>query len=799
MFQNVSKQEMGRGEYIKEQSIKIISNVFSKKYIIIYLIAFMTGTISITGSTSVFSISLLAACFSNGVPLLGVIISSCIGNTIKFGAEGVTIYILTALLMLFSMQIVKPKYNEEEKNEKLKIGKNILIATVLIQIAKSALTMFTIYDMLSGISFGIMAMVFYKIFVNSVVILEDIRERRAFSIEEVIGTSLLLAIAISSFGDFEILNFSVRNILSILIVLVLGWKNGILIGTTAGVTIGITIGIITGGEPIIIASYAISGMIAGILNKFGRLGVIVGFSLGNIVLAYVSTGFTVELIYFKEILIASIALLAIPKTIQINIEEFSGAKNLLPFGLGGTLVASKETANKLNNVTKTLKQMAKTYETSYSEEEISNIQVFEADLVSNLEEYKQNMFYDDLTSKNTLVITKIYQILVDKQELKREDFLKAFKDSNNYIVGLDDEKVSIYLENSIREIIKAINNSYKISKLNFVWNKKQEESKKTLEASLKGVTKVIENITKDIEQENKKDNKYKNETIEIIETLKDREIFIKEIVIKKQERYIIEIMIQSDVKESDIEDVLSKILKEKIVINEEASIDKNLVFISEDKYIMALGTALEAKDKKEISGDNILQTRLKDGKYLIALSDGMGSGVKANKSSKDTLEMLESLLKSGFDKQTSIDLITTSLINKNDEMFSTLDVAIVDLYTGKIEFLKSAACPTYIRNRKKVQMIKSKSLPLGIVNDKNLEIFDKDIQAGDIILMCSDGVLEANIEYSHKELWIKYILEDIDSNNTKKIADLVLKEAMDNNFGKVKDDMCVLVCKFIEK
>ena len=96
-------------------------------------------------------------------------------------------------------------------------------------------------------------------------------------------------------------------------------------------------------------------------------------------------------------------------------------------------------------------------------------------------------------------------------------------------------------------------------------------------------------------------------------------------------------------------------------------------------------------------------------------------------------------------------------------------------------------------------MIKSKSLPLGIVNDKNLEIFDKDIQAGDIILMCSDGVLEANIEYSHKELWIKYILEDIDSNNTKKIADLVLKEAMDNNFGKVKDDMCVLVCKFIEK
>lgn len=799
MFQNISKQEINRREYFKEIITKIVSSVFTKKYLMIYLIAFMTGTISITGNTSVFSISLLAACFSNGIPLLGVIMASCVGNVVKFGAEGITMYILTSLVMLFSMQIIKPKYNEEEKNEKLRIAKNIFLACILIQIAKSALTMFTIYDLLSGISFGVMAIIFYKIFVNSVVILEDIQERRAFSIEEVIGTSLLLSIAISSFGDFQILGFSVRNVLSILIVLILGWKNGILIGTTAGVTIGITLGIITGGQPIIIASYAISGMIAGILNRFGRLGVIVGFSLGNVVLAYVSTGFAVELIYFKEILIASIALLAIPKTIKINIEEFNGGVNLLPFGLGGTLTASKETVNKLHNVTETLKQMAKTYEEPNKDEVLSNMQMFETDLITNLADYKENMFYEDLTKENALVVAKIYEILIDKQELKREDLLKAFKESDNYIVGLDDEKVSIYLENNIREIIKAINNSYKISKLNFVWSKKQEENKKSLETSLKGVTKVIETIAKDIEKESKKDIKYKNETIEIIEMLKQKEIYIKEVLVKKHERYIIEIIVENDVRESDIEDILTKILKEKIALNQEASTDKNLVFVAEDKYIMAVGTAIELKEKEKVCGDNILQTRLKDGKYLLALSDGMGFGKKASNSSQEALDMLENLLKSGFDKQTSIDLITTSLINKNDEMFATLDVIIADLYTGKIEFLKSAACPTYIRNRKKVQMIKSKSLPLGIVNDKNLEIFDKDIQAGDIVLMCSDGILEANIEYSHKELWVKYLFEDIDSNNTKKIADLVLKEAIDNNFGKAKDDMTVLACKFIEK
>ena len=205
------------------------------------------------------------------------------------------------------------------------------------------------------------------------------------------------------------------------------------------------------------------------------------------------------------------------------------------------------------------------------------------------------------------------------------------------------------------------------------------------------------------------------------------------------------------------------------------------------------------KSKSEESGDSILNIRLKDGKYLIALSDGMGTGVKAKQSSEKALRMLENLILSGFDKNISLDLINTSLMNQNSEMFATLDIAIVDLYKGNIEFIKSGACPTYIKNKKKVQIIKSNSLPTGIVGENNLQTFDKDISSGDIMLMCSDGILDANIEYKNKELWLKYVLEDIETTNTKKIADLILNEAVDNNFGVVKDDMSLIVCKFKEK
>lgn len=97
---------------------------------------------------------------------------------------------------------------------------------------------------------------------------------------------------------------------------------------------------------------------------------------------------------------------------------------------------------------------------------------------------------------------------------------------------------------------------------------------------------------------------------------------------------------------------------------------------------MAIGTGEATKNGSEISGDSILNIRLKDGKYLVAISDGMGTGTKAKKSSSQSLRMLENLLLSGFDKNISLDLINTALMNQETESFATLDIAIIDLYAG---------------------------------------------------------------------------------------------------------------------
>ena len=476
-----------------------------------------------------------------------------------------------------------------------------------------------------------------------------------------------------------------------------------------------------------IAAYSISGMMAGIFNRFGKIGVVVGFALGNVILAYVSNGYTVELIHFKEILIAFIGLIAIPNNLHIEIEEFTQSTKLLPVMPEGTLTRSKEVAQNLDQVSKAIQEMAVTYKQGEKSSYEANKQAFLTELLSNLEPYQDNMLYEDLADTEGKVTDEIFRYLLDKQEIDRKSLLEVFAKCNSYIIGFEDKDISQYLEENISQIIRIINLSYKASKTNFIWKKRVEENQKNMGKQLDTVSKAIQKMAKGIENDLENEVQYEKQKAEILALMKQKAIQVQDISIKKEGRYIIETYLEESLetqKIETIEKIASQILKEKIVYNEEASIGKKLNFLSDDKYVMAIGTGEATKEKSEISGDAMLNIRLK---YLLAISDGMGTGTKARQSSNKSLRMLENLLLSGFDKDISFDLINTTLMNQNAEIFATLDIAIIDLYAGNIEFIKSGACPTYIKNNKKVQIIKSNSLPTGMIEAGQIQTFDKDI------------------------------------------------------------------------
>ncbi len=227
MFQNILETENTNENIANKKNI--LANAIQKKYIFLYIVTFMVSTINIGYSLSPFSLAIIAACISNEIPIIGITIISCLANGITSGLSGTINFIIIMLIFFASFLVKEPKYNESTKNEKIILARRIFLSTLIVSILKLISGTVLIYDVLTAICLSVIVAIFYKVFVNAITVLINYNEKMAFSIEEVLAASLLLAIAVCSFGDFKIFGFSIRNVLSIFIVLVLGWKHGILI------------------------------------------------------------------------------------------------------------------------------------------------------------------------------------------------------------------------------------------------------------------------------------------------------------------------------------------------------------------------------------------------------------------------------------------------------------------------------------------------------------------------------------------------------------------------------------------
>ena len=52
-------------------------------------------------------------------------------------------------------------------------------------------------------------------------------------------------------------------------------------------------------------------------------------------------------------------------------------------------------------------------------------------------------------------IDEIFELLLDKQEINREQLLEIFARCNSYIIGFDDKNISEYLEENILDLIAS--------------------------------------------------------------------------------------------------------------------------------------------------------------------------------------------------------------------------------------------------------------------------------------------------------------------------------------------------------
>ncbi len=177
------------------------------------------------------------------------------------------------------------------------------------------------------------------------------------------------------------------------------------------------------------------------------------------------------------------------------------------------------------------------------------------------------------------------------------------------------------------------------------------------------------------------------------------------------------------------------------------------------------------------------------GRLIAVLSDGMGTGGRAAVDGAMTCAMAESLLKAGVGFDSMLNTVNSALIAKSgDESLATLDVASIDLYTGIAEFRKAGAAVTIVRRGKHMDTLEASSVPIGIMPGVEFTKCDRELRAGDVIVMVSDGVAVSGTE------WLSdMVLDWSEDENPNLLAERITEEAQKRRSDGHEDDITALV------
>lgn len=197
-----------------------------------------------------------------------------------------------------------------------------------------------------------------------------------------------------------------------------------------------------------------------------------------------------------------------------------------------------------------------------------------------------------------------------------------------------------------------------------------------------------------------------------------------------------------------------------------------------------------------VCGDACSAKRCEGGRLLLMLLDGMGHGEEAHRQSEKTLELLTLLLEAGYTRRQAITAVNGIMLSiQEEERFSTVDLADVDLWTGNVYSEKLGACASWVVRGSHMKKVEGASLPLGIVEEAAATSTQYRLHSGDILIMVSDGVADA---FETDEQFTQALSDSLYI-QPQRMADALLRNALLAGGGTPRDDMSVMVLLLLDR
>lgn len=767
---------------IKMESISKRREIYliNQYNLIIVLAGFFIARVHILKSLSPFGIAYLAASLIMGRYTVFLPLSIGLGIYSLQGLAGAN-YLLIGLITYILLR-------KDQGQNLTKIKAAFLVSMIFLmgQLVWNLVEGLNQYSFLTLILESLIIFTMTYVFTFSFP-LERLRINK-YKKEQILCSFIVMALILSGFNNIHIYGVSLKNLITIICVIYLGYSQGVLYGLVGSVLIGLISYISHIEMPFIISILAVGGLLAGLFRDIGRAGSILGFLLGNGIISFYINRLGTSFFAYKELLFGSLVFLAITQFIRLDFKDFLH-KNLMDMD---SYEMKKEDylVERLNKTSELFLGLSQILRESIDKE----IQDTSFDVYNTVDEITNGVCkncrrYSYCWEENYY---KTYQGVLG---------LIGLMESGLANTNLLFSRVEGFCREP-RDLIYKSFQSYENLKESHLCSRRLLEQRKLLADQMKNFTRIITDIKEDVKR---KPIFHRDLEEELKKELEDKRVEIIELIVVEVENKKFEIMIEiknSRYLRTDINEIRNIVSKS---LDMDFSIDYNFGNIRDDRISFKLtktnrfntytGIAYESNSENLISGDNYTFGEIQNLNFM-AISDGMGIGQRARDKSSIAINLIEKSMEINMDKNTIIKTINSILRSKsNQEIFTTLDLGFIDLYTGKLQIVKNGSPATFIKRKDEVKLINSKSLPIGILENVDFNIYEEVLQDGDIIIMMSDGILESNSLVENQEKWLGDLIEKIDSQNPQVIVNEIMDIARMANEGRERDDMTVMATK----
>ncbi|PWU67818.1 stage II sporulation protein E [Gracilibacillus dipsosauri] len=639
---------------------------------------------------------------------------------------------------------------------------------------------------------GVLAAVLLLIFMQSLPLLSPKRYKPTLKNEEIVCLIILLASVLTGLTGIEWYGAQFEQILARYLVLLLALIGGASIGSTVGVVAGLILSLANVGNLYQMSLLAFAGLLGGLLKEGKKLAVSVGLFVSTVLLSLYGDSFDYISAALIESSFAVFLFVLTPNALISKIARY----------IPGTVEHTKEqeqylqkvrdvTAHRVERFSSVFKALSRSFQIDSNQLKDEDIEV--------------DYYLSNVAEKTCQTCFKKETCWV-KQFDQTYDLMKGVKSELETPSGLSKVTKHQFENHCIksRRVIDAMQQELSFFQANQQLKKQVLESRRFVADQLSGVSDVMENFAKEILKE--KEN-HEQQELEIVAALKHVGIELEKLDVYSLEKGNIDIemviLFQQYHGEAAklIAPILSDILDETIIVVTEdvspmAKGHSFFTFGSARRYVVSTGMAHAAKGGGLVSGDSYKAMELGAGHYALAISDGMGNGDRAHEESMETLRLLQQILESGLHEQVAIKSINSILsLRTNEEIYATLDLAMIDLHHASVRFLKIGSSPSYVMRSDAIERIEASNLPIGIIQEFDVEVVTAELKPGDYLIMMSDGIFEGPKEIENVDMWLKRKLREMETKEPQEIADLLLEEVIRSQGGMIEDDMTVLVAQ----